>query len=255
LIAIAGLPGSGKTTAASSVVLQLNERYHQEWRAKNPNSPGTAPYNPDIAYYVPLDGYHLTRAQLAAMPDPEEAAYRRGAPFTFDGQKYYELVQQLRERILPETMTVYAPSFDHAAKDPVENDIPIPPTARVVVFEGLYVALDEEPWCGAAKLMDELWFVNVAMDFAVERLVKRHVAAGLSPDVEHARTRVMASDMRNGQYVLDHRLPIQKMIQSIEDDAWKSKESEIQEAAAEKKRPGPDRLGSIADLAVHGGGC
>jgi pantothenate kinase len=255
LIAISGLPGSGKTTVASTLAKKLNERYHQEWRTKHPNSPGTAPYDPDIAYHVPLDGYHLTRAQLAAMPNPEEAAYRRGAAFTFDGEKYHELVRQLRERILPESVTIYAPSFDHGIKDPVENDIPIPPTARVVVFEGLYVALDEEPWKDAAGLMDELWFVDVHMDVAVERLVKRHVAAGLSPDSQHARTRVMASDMRNGQHVLDHRLPIDEMIQSIEDDAWKPSESETREVAGEKPRQKPERIDSLADMATHGGGC
>lgn len=237
------------------MVKKLNERYHQEWRSKHPNSPGTAPYGPDIAYYVPLDGFHLTRAQLAEMPDPEEAAFRRGAPFTFDGEKYVNLVQKLRDRILPESTTIYAPSFDHATKDPVENDIPIPPTARVVVFEGLYVALDEEPWRNAAKLMDELWFVDVPMDIAVERLVKRHVAAGLSPDTRHARTRVLTSDMHNGQYVLDHRLDIQEMIRSIEDDAWKATKSEIQDAGKGKKGPGSARVGSIAELAILGGGC
>jgi pantothenate kinase len=254
LIAIAGLPGSGKTTVASTVVKRLNQRYHKEWRSKHPNSPGTAPYDPDIAFYVPLDGYHLTRAQLAAMPDPEEAAYRRGAPFTFDGQKYYELVQKLRERILPETTTIYAPSFDHAAKDPIENDIPIPPTARVVVFEGLYVALDEEPWRDAAKVMDELWFVDIDMEAAIERLVKRHVASGISPNAEHARTRVKASDMRNGQQVLDHRLEIQEMIKSIEDDAWKPKASDIKEGTDGHTRAKPDRMSSIADMAAQGGG-
>ncbi len=255
LIAVAGLPGSGKTSVASSLVKKLNEHYHQDWRSKHPNSPGTAPYDPDIAYYVPLDGYHLTRAQLAAMPDPEEAAYRRGAPFTFDGQKYLAVVRKVRERILPESTTIYVPSFDHAVKDPVENDIPIPPTARVIVFEGLYVALDEEPWRDAAKLMDELWFVDVSMDVAVERLVKRHVEAGLSPDAEHARARVMASDMQNGQYVLDHRLPVQEMIKSIEEDAWIATKSEIQDAAEGKNRPGPDRVGSTAEMAALGGGC
>lgn len=255
MIAIAGLPGSGKTTVASSVVKRLNECHHKEWQSKHPNSPGTAPYDPDIAYYVPLDGYHLTRAQLAAMPDPEEAAYRRGAPFTFDGEKYFDLVQRLRERILPETTTIYAPSFDHAMKDPVENDIAIPPTARVVIFEGLYVALDEEPWRKAAKLMDELWFVDVAMETAIERLVYRHVVAGLSPDAQHARTRVMASDMQNGQHILDHRLEVHEMIQSIEDDAWKTTPSEVQDTAGWGGKKGLERLGSIAGLAIDGGGC
>lgn len=189
------------------------------------------------------------------MPDPEEAAYRRGAPFTIDGEKYYELVQKLRERILPETTTIYAPSFDHSVKDPVENDIPIPRTARMVIFEGLYVAMDHEPWRDAANLMDELWFVDVPMDVAVERLVKRHVAAGLSPDSDHARTRIMASDMRNGQQVLDHRLPIHELVRSIEDGAWKSEQLVIQNADEQEKRPDLDRLSSIASMALHGGGC
>lgn len=234
---------------------RLNERYNEEWRSKHPNSPATAPHNPDIAYYVPLDGYHLTRAQLAAMPDPEEAAYRRGAPFTFDGRSYFELVKRLRARILPETTTIYAPSFDHAKKDPVENDIPIPPTARVVVLEGLYVALDEEPWRDAASLMDELWFVDVPVDVAIERLVKRHVAAGLSPDAKHARARVMASDMRNGQHVLDHRLPLHEIIQSIDDDGFKPTDAEIKEAAEDAKGPAPHKMGLTLELATNGAGC
>jgi pantothenate kinase len=255
LIGIAGLPGSGKTTVACAVVKKLNERYHREKRSRHRNPAGTVSYEPDIACYVPLDGYHLTRAQLAAMPNPEEAAFRRGAPFTFDGEKYVALVQKVRERILPETTTIYAPSFDHAIKDPVENDIPIPPTARIIVFEGLYVALDKEPWRRAAKLMDELWFVDVPITTAVERLVKRHVAAGLSPDTKHARARVLASDMINGQYVLDHRLEMQEMIQSIDDDALQSTKVEIQNGAGRTKRLGTNRVSSVAKLAELGGGC
>lgn len=102
--------------------------------------------------------------------------------------------------------------------------------------------------------MDELWFVNVPIDVAVERLVNRHVASGLSPDANHARTRIMASDMQNGQLVLDHRLHIQEIIQSIEHDAWKAKPFDIQDATGKMERPGTNRLGSLTDLAIKGGG-
>ena len=255
LIAIAGLPGSGKTTLASTVVRKLNERHHKELGPGHPSLADYTSYDPaTIAQVVPLDGFHLTRAQLAAMPDPEEAAYRRGAPFTFDADKYHRLVKQLRDRILPETSTIYAPSFDHAKKDPVEDDISILRSARVVVFEGLYVAMDEKPWSDAAELMDEIWFVDVPFDVGVERLVVRNFAAGLSPSAEHARTRVMKSDMPNGQYAVDRQLPVQETIRSLEDGSWNITETKESNEAKSEAAP-PDRAGSIAELAAEGGGC
>lgn len=251
MIAVAGIPGSGKTTLAKKVVEGLNARHHQTANLATPADEG-------VAQAVPLDGYHLTRAQLAAMPDPKEAAYRRGAPFTFDGEKYLRLVQRVRERILPETATIRAPSFDHAIKDPVEDDIAIPPTAMIVVFEGLYVALDDGAWCSAAELMDMLWFVDVSVEVAIERLVKRHVASGIALDAESARRRVLESDMDNGRYILEHRMPVQEMIPSIEDDDWRPKDvpNEVQGLSGDQVRKGlDDRSGSLMALAVEGGGC
>jgi pantothenate kinase len=187
------------------------------------------------------------------MPNAEEAVFRRGAAFTFDGDKYLKLVDEVRKPLGPETSTIYAPSFDHAVKDPVENDISIAPTTQVVIFEGLYTLLDREPWRKAAELMDELWFVDVPMDLAVARLVKRHVASGISPDPEHARIRVLESDMRNGKEILEYRLPVQEMIKSVEDDSWKST-NEKQVDQEEEQRPRTLRQGSLAELAESGGG-
>ena len=222
LIAIAGIPGSGKTTLASSVAKGVNDLHHAKFHEQYPNSPSKSPSHPDVASVVPLDGYHLTRKQLSEMPNAEEAVFRRGAAFTFDGDKYLELVKKVRKPLTPETYTIYAPSFDHAVKDPVEDDIPIAPTTQVVIFEGLYTMLDREPWREAAKLMDELWFIDVPVDLAVARLLKRHVASGISSDLEHARIRVLESDMRNGREILEYRLPVQEIIKSVEDDSWKS---------------------------------
>jgi len=83
-----------------------------------------------------MDGYHLTRAQLSAMPDPETAHARRGAEFTFDGEGFLGFVQTLRQPVTTSAGTIYAPSFDHAVKDPKENDIAILPSHRIIVFEG-----------------------------------------------------------------------------------------------------------------------
>lgn len=90
------------------------------------------PSQPDIAVAIPLDGYHLTRKQLSEMPNSEEAIFRRGAAFTFDAEGYYKLVEKLRKPLEATTPTIRAPSFDHAKKDPVEDDISIPSSARIV---------------------------------------------------------------------------------------------------------------------------
>ncbi|EED23679.1 kinase-related protein [Talaromyces stipitatus ATCC 10500] len=209
MIAISGVPGSGKTSLAIAITKRINELYAE-------HSPGSPP----IAAFVPMDGYHLTRAELAAMPDPVFAAARRGAHFTFNADKFLQLVKLLREPLTATTSTVYAPSFDHAVKDPVENDIPILATARVLIFEGNYLSLNKDPWNQAAALMDELWFVEVDFEIARQRLIKRHVEAGIAKNEEEADKRARENDLLNGQEIVDFRLPVDEVIVSTFDEKF-----------------------------------
>ncbi len=142
----------GKTTLASIVTRRLNDFYAEKF----PESSHSL-----IAALVPMDGYHLSRSQLSEMPDPDAAYARRGAEWTFDASAFVTLVRGLRQPLSPESVSVYAPSFYHTVKDPVHDDIPIPPTARVVIFEGNYLSLGRGKWKEAAELMDEMWFVEV----------------------------------------------------------------------------------------------
>jgi pantothenate kinase len=167
-----------------------------------------------------MDGYHLTRAQLDALPDPTNAHARRGAAFTFDGEKFLQLVKKLREPLLPETKTLHAPSFDHARKDPVEDDIPISPAMRICIFEGNYCALDKEPWSEAAQLMDEVWFVEVDFGVARRRLVRRHVEAGIAGSEEEAGKRADENDLVNGREIVEMRVKVDEVVESREDDKW-----------------------------------
>ena len=168
-----------------------------------------------------MDGYHLSRAQLSAMPDPTTAHERRGAAFTFDDQAFLDIVKKLRQPLLPESKTIYAPSFDHAVKDPVADDIPIHPTARIVIFEGNYCSLDDGLWKDAAELMDELWFVEVDFEVAKKRLVARHVKAGIAKDEESAARRADENDLLNGAEIVDKRLNVHEVIVSQEDESWR----------------------------------
>ena len=154
--------------------------------------------------HVGLDGWHLTRAQLDAFPDPKLAHDRRGAHWTFDGEGYATFVRALRHPIhaicspdaspTPRSQTVYAPSFDHAKKDPVFDSILIYPHHRLVVLEGLYTFLNIEPWSAASELLDERWWVDISEEAAEKRLVARHVKTGVAKDMKEAIWRSREND-------------------------------------------------------------
>ncbi|RYP65901.1 hypothetical protein DL769_006187 [Monosporascus sp. CRB-8-3] len=201
-----GIPGSATALNARHATL-------------HPETPATE--TASVAAFVPMDGYHLTRAQLSAMPDPAQAHVRRGAEFTFDGAAFLRLVRALRVPLSSETKPVLAPSFDHAVKDPKPDDIAVLPGHRVVVFEGNYVCLDREPWREAAALMDERWFVDVDFATARRRLVARHMRAGIAADEDEAGRRADGNDLVNGEEIVKNRVPVDEVVVSTEDDAWR----------------------------------
>ncbi|KAF7555868.1 hypothetical protein G7Z17_g1845 [Cylindrodendrum hubeiense] len=191
----------GKTTLANNVVMAINA-LHEQGKGSNVEA---------IAADVSMDGYHYTRAQLAAMNDPVTAIHRRGAAFTFDADGFCKLVERLHQPVSKGTI-IYAPSFEHAIMDPVEDSIAILPTTKIVVFEGNYVCLDREPWRSAAQLMTELWFVEVDREVARKRLVKRHVASGICQDEQAARERIRTTDFLNADDILENRLPVKERV-------------------------------------------
>jgi pantothenate kinase len=170
-----------------------------------------------------MDGYHLSRAQLSALPNPVEAHARRGAEFTFDGASFLTLVRTIRAQSNgPNSGILYAPSFDHAIKDPKADDIPILPTTKIILFEGNYLSLDKVPWSTAAALMDELWFVEVDFEVARRRLVGRHVRSGVTATAEEAERRVRENDLVNGEEIVRYRVKeVDEVIVSRDDDALK----------------------------------
>lgn len=152
------------------------------------------------------------------MPSPSYAHDRRGAEFTFDGSSYLTMVREVREPLTPSSTAIYVPSFDHAIKDPKQDDIAIDPTTRILTFKGNYLSLDKDPWNRAAKLMDELWFVDVDFDTARKRLIPRHVKAGIARDEEQANKRITENDLLDGEQIVRNRLEVHEVVVSMEDD-------------------------------------
>ncbi|KAJ3267261.1 putative kinase [Chytriomyces hyalinus] len=186
MVAIAGIPGSGKSTLANDVAKQLINVGHS-------------------AVVVQMDGFHLYRSQLDKLPNPAEAHRRRGAPFTFDSRALYRLVKRLHDQP-PEAPDILAPSFDHAAKDPVQDAVSIPASTRFVIIEGLYMHLSIEPWDEMAHLFDERWFIDCPLEISIHRLAKRHVLTGVAASEEAALERIYGSDVRNAALVFENRV-------------------------------------------------
>lgn len=181
LVGLAGIPASGKSTFARTVVDECNRILSLDSEHK--------------AIVVGLDGWHLTRAQLDAFPDAKLAHDRRGAHWTFDGDAYVDFVQELRKPISTSKRPIKAPSFDHALKDPTPHSVEIFPHHRIIVIEGLYTFLSIEPWKRAGEQLDERWFIDISVQDASNRLVKRHVLTGVANDMDEAVWRARENDM------------------------------------------------------------
>ena len=175
------------------VVDKINQLL-DERRSEPPSTPESTSLKNSKAILVGLDGWHLTRAQLDAMPDPKLAHDRRGSHWTFDAHSYVSFIRQLRDPLLPASTTITAPSFDHAVKDPCPHAISILPEHRIIVIEGLYTFLSLSPWVDAGRLLDERWLIELDPTAASNRLVKRHVKSGVAKDLEEAQWRAVEND-------------------------------------------------------------
>ncbi|MFJ3792125.1 nucleoside/nucleotide kinase family protein [Kitasatospora sp. NPDC090091] len=175
ILGLAGPPGAGKSTLARHLVAEVERR----------EGPGSAAY-------LPLDGFHLSAAQL----DRLGLSHRKGAPATFDAHGYVAL---LRRIAADRFQHIYVPDFDRDLDEPVAARHVVAPHSRLVITEGNYLAAAEHPWPEARRLLRELWWVETDDTVREERLLRRHRDGGR--DETTARHWVTSNDHPNGEYV------------------------------------------------------
>jgi pantothenate kinase len=194
LLGVAGAPAAGKSTLARKLVTGVEERL----------GPGTVGY-------VPMDGFHLSNAQL----DRLGLRGRKGAPETFDVDGYVQLLRRLRtERERP----VYAPDFDRRLDEPVAAGLVVPPSARFIVTEGNYLADDGPGWAEVRDLLDELWYVDAPRAVRERRLLRRHVRGGRTES--EARAFIASSERPNARRVERTRAHCTRVLVPAPHDTW-----------------------------------
>ncbi len=94
---------------------------------------------------------------------------------------------------------MYAPGFDRTIEQPVAASILVTPPTELVVTEGNYLLIDDEPWPQARAELTEIWYCDLDTELRRERLIDRHVRFGKTESA--ARRWVESVDDPNARLV------------------------------------------------------
>ncbi|OQM73736.1 nucleoside triphosphate hydrolase [Manganibacter manganicus] len=181
VVAIAGPPGSGKSTLSA----RLRDVLPQE-----------------TVEVVPMDGFHFDDAIL----ERRGLRSRKGAPETFDFTGFEALLKRIRAG----ESEIAIPIFDRSVELSRAAAAVISGEMKFILVEGNYLLLDEAPWARLAPLFDMTVFVDVPRAELERRLMQRWRDLGRSD--EDARAWIASNDMPNIERVLSHRRPADMIV-------------------------------------------
>lgn len=171
VVAIAGPPAAGKSTLAEALVEALGGR----------------------AALLAMDGFHFDNDVL----DTRGHRSRKGAPYTFDAGGFGVTLRALRSN---RSLEMAVPLFDREL-DVARNCASVVASSHdIVVTEGNYLLLDEEPWIGLRSQYDLTVWLDVPLDVVEARIVSRWTDAG--HDAAEIRRRTEENDLPNARLVV-----------------------------------------------------
>ncbi|MFV0382570.1 nucleoside/nucleotide kinase family protein [Paracoccus sp. (in: a-proteobacteria)] len=174
VLAIAGAPGSGKSTLVERLARDLD---------------GT---HPGAVAILPMDGFHYDDAILHARGRHPW----KGAPDTFDVAGLAAMLRRLRD---PSEEEVAVPVFDRDLEISRGSARIIPPSVRLILTEGNYLLLNRPPWQALRPLLDLTVMIDIAEAELARRLRDRWVRFGLSE--QEIAFKLDGNDLPNGRVV------------------------------------------------------
>jgi pantothenate kinase len=171
MLAIAGAPGSGKSIVADDVVEEINRR------------------SPSLSAVFPMDGFHFDDAVLTDMGRLQN----KGAIDTFDVHGLRHTLARLKAN---EDDVVAVPVFDRSIEIARAGGRLIGKQTGIIVCEGNYLLMRQEPWDRLKPLFDLTVLVEVEIEELRRRLRARWESLGL--DEEVVRRKVEGNDLPNG---------------------------------------------------------
>ncbi len=164
MVCVAGPPGSGKTIFATLLVSVINIIQGYE-----------------SAVYVGLDGWHYPNAYLetqTTMVDGNSFPLSKikGAPENpFDFSAAFSCLQRIRQG-----GKVSFPIYSRKLHDPIPDKGTVQPYHQIIIVEGNYLLLDEDPWRLFFPLFDIRIFLDVETRYLLDGLRERHQRGGKS---------------------------------------------------------------------------
>jgi len=183
LVAIVGAPGSGKTAFSNSLATVIN-----------------AISGSSRALVIGLDGWHYPNAYLdthMVVRNGTDVLLRniKGAPETFDVYKVWDCLRRIQTE-----EEVEFPIYSRIAHEPLSGGGCVLASHKLILVEGNYLLLDEEPWRRIQALFNKRVFITARQEILVAALRERHVRGGKT--ILEANNHIQTADLPNGQRVL-----------------------------------------------------
>ena len=176
LIAIAGPPASGKSSLALATAAELTQRNH-------------------AVAVMPMDGFHLDNRLL----ERRGLLSRKGAPETFDFDGFMAAVCRVRSE-----PSVILPDFDREREIAIAGSLEIRRETRLILVEGNYLLLGEEPWNRLADFWTFSVFLSVSTGTLEQRLKDRWHSYGLDSRTTNAK--IHGNDLVNAERIMKSRV-------------------------------------------------